>query len=123
VGVKATWNIWEWGASYFQARSAARQADASKTDLQNQKRQVAVEIKNTAAQTQAASVVVDVAHEAIASAQEAYRVTQALVTAGSATTTDLLDSQSAFLTARLNLARAQYELAIQRVALARVMGD
>jgi len=27
------------------------------------------------------------------------------------------------LTARLNLARAQYELAIQRVALARVMGD
>jgi outer membrane protein len=123
VGVKATWNIWEWGASFFQARAAAHQADAAKTDLENQKRQVAVEIKNTAAQTQAASVVVDVAHEAIASAQEAYRVTQALVTAGSATTTDLLDSQSAFLTARLNLARAQYELAIQRVALARVMGD
>jgi outer membrane protein TolC len=45
------------------------------------------------------------------------------VQAGSATTTDLLESQSALTTARLNLARAQYELAIQRVALSRVMGD
>jgi outer membrane protein len=123
VGVKATWNVWEWGATYFQARSAARQADAAAIDLENQKRQVAVEVKNTAAQTEAAAVAVEVAHDAIASAQEAYRVTQALVQAGSATTTDLLDSQNAFLTARLNLARAQYELAIQRVALARVLGD
>jgi outer membrane protein TolC len=123
VGLKATWNVWEWGASYFQARAAQRQADASQVDLQNQKRQVAVEVKNTAAQAEAAGVAVDVARTAISSAQEAYRVTQALVQAGSATTTDLLDSQSAFLTARLNLARAQYELAIQRVALARVMGD
>lgn len=123
VGLKATWNVWEWGASFFQARAAERQADASRIDLENQRRQVAVEVKNTAAQAEAAGVAVEVAHEAISSAQEAYRVTEALVQAGSATTTDLLDAQSAFLTARLNLARAQYELAIQRVALARVMGD
>jgi outer membrane protein len=123
VGVKATWNIWEWGASFFQARAAARQADASALDHENERRQVALQVRNTAAQAEAAAVVVDVARETIGSAKEAYRVTQALLQAGSATTTDLLDSQSAFLTARLNLARAQYELAIQRVALARVMGD
>ena len=80
-------------------------------------------VQTKTAQTQAAGVVVDVAQQAIGSAKEAYRVTQALLQAGSATTTDLLDAQSAFLTARLNLARAQYELAIQRVALARAMGD
>ncbi len=123
VGVKATWNVWEWGASFFQARAASRQAEASALEHDNQQRQVALEVRNTEAQIEAATVVVEVAKEAIGSAQEAYRVTQALLQAGSATTTDLLDAESAFLTARLNLARAQYELAIQRVALARVVGD
>ncbi|MCU1280063.1 MAG: hypothetical protein JWM53_3609 [bacterium] len=123
VGVRATWNIWEWGASFFQARAASHQADASALEHENERRQVALQVRNTEAQAEAAAVVVDVAKQAIGSAKEAYRVTEALLQAGSATTTDLLDAQSAFLTARLNLARAQYELAIQRVALARVMGD
>jgi outer membrane protein len=123
VGVRATWNIWEWGASFFQARAAAQQAQASVLDHEDERRQVALQVRNTAAQVAAAAVVVEVARETIGSAKEAYRVTEALLQAGSATTTDLLDAQSAFLTARLNLARAQYELAIQHVALARVMGD
>jgi outer membrane protein len=123
VGVRASWTIWEWGASFFQARAAGRQASAAELDLENQRRGVAVEVHNALAQTEAAKVSVDVAHEAISSAQEAYRVENALLQAGSATTTDLLDAQSALTTARLNLARAQYEQAIQRVALARVMGD
>jgi len=121
--VRASWNIWEWGATFFQARAAAHNAEAAAIDRENERHQVAVEVQTTAAQTEAAKVSVDVAKEAIGSAQEAYRVTQALLQAGSATTTDLLDAQNAFLTARLNLARAQYELAIQRVALARVMGE
>jgi outer membrane protein len=123
VGVRASWNIWEWGATFFQARAAAHNAEAAAIDRENERHQVAVEVQTTAAQTEAAKVSVDVAQEAIGSAKEAYRVTQALLQAGSATTTDLLDAQNAFLTARLNLARAQYELAIQRVALARVMGE
>jgi len=123
VGIRASWNIWEWGASFFQARAAAHNAEAAAIERENEKHQVAVEVETTAAQTEAAKVSVDVAQQAIGSAKEAYRVTEALVQAGSATTTDLLDAQNAFLTARLNLARAQYELAIQRVALARVMGE
>ena len=123
VGVRASWNIWEWGASFFQARAASRQAQAVALEREDEARRVALEVQTSTAQTQAAAVVVDVAQQAIGSAKEAYRVTQALVQAGSATTTDLLDAQAAFLTARLNLARAQYELAIQRVALARAIGE
>ena len=51
--------------------------------------------QNTAAQTEAASVVVDVAHEAIASAPGGLSRDPGAGAAGSATTTDLLDSQSA----------------------------
>jgi outer membrane protein TolC len=46
----------------------------------------------------------------------------ALVRAGTATTTDLLDAQAALTQARLNLARARYEEAIARIALARAVG-
>lgn len=123
VGVRASWTIWEWGASFFQARAASRQAEASAIDAENQRRQVAVEVQNARAQSEAFAFAVEVARQAISSAQEAYRVTQALVQAGTATTTDLLDAQSALTTARLNLTRAQYDLAVQRVALARVMGE
>lgn len=123
VGLRASWAIWEWGASFFQARAAAQQSEAAALDLENQKRSVAVEVHNAVQQTQAAEVSVRVATQAIASAQEAYRVMQALVQAGSATTTDLLDAQAALTTARLNQARAQYQLAIQRVALTRAIGE
>jgi outer membrane protein len=123
VGVRASWNVWEWGASFFQARAASRQAEAVALEREDEARRVSLEVQTTTEQTQAAAVVVEVAQQTIGSAKEAYRVTQALVQAGSATTTDLLDAQAAFLTARLNLARAQYELAIQRVAFSRAVGE
>jgi outer membrane protein len=123
VGIKASWAIWEWGASFFQARVAGRMAEASALDLENERRQIGVEVQIAIAQVQAAVVSVSVAQQTIDSAQEAYRVELALVAAGTATTTDLLDAQSALTTARLNLARARYEVAIQRVALARAMGE
>jgi len=74
------------------------------------------------AQLDAAASAISVAEQAITSAQEAYRVTDAQVQAGTATTTDLLEAQSALTQARLNYLRAQYELAISRVNLRRAMG-
>jgi outer membrane protein TolC len=123
VGARASWAIWEWGATWFQTRAAAQQAEASAIDLDNQRRAVAVDVLSTLAQTRAAAAAVEVAEKTISSAEEAYRVTRASLQVGAATTTDLLDAQAALTTARLNLARAKYELAIQRVALVRVTGE
>ena len=123
VGVRASWNIWEWGASFFQARAASRQAEASRSSARTSQRQVALEVQNDDGADASGRRRRRRGAAGHRLGAEAYRVTQALVQAGSATTTDLLDAQSAFLTARLNLARAQYELAIQRVALARVTAE
>jgi hypothetical protein len=123
VGVSANWAIWEWGASAYQARAAARQAHAATLDLENERSAVAVEVHNARAQTEAAGAAVAVAQQSIGSAQEAYRVMRAQVKAGTATTTDLLDAQSSLTIARLNLARAQYQHAIERVALQRAIGE
>jgi outer membrane protein TolC len=122
-GIKAEWPIWTWGATYFAQRAASAQAEGARYDFESQERQVGVEVESDLAQADAAASAVEVAEQAIASAQEAYRVTQALVKAGSATTTDLLDAQAALTQARSNLARAQYEQAIARVQLSRATGE
>jgi len=123
VGVKAQWAIWEWGASNRLRRAAEADASAAHRDLEATNRQIENDVATSLAQGDAARGAVQAAEAAIASAEEAFRVTQAQVKAGSATTTDLLESESALTQARLNLTRAQYELALAHVALARATGS
>jgi outer membrane protein TolC len=122
VGLNAKWAIWEWGASYAAYRASRAQARAAAFDLENQKQQIRAEVTSGMAQLEAAASAISVAEQAITSAQEAYRVTEAQLGAGTATTTDLLEAQSALTQARLNYLRAQYELAIARVNLRRALG-
>jgi outer membrane protein len=123
IGVKATWPIWTWGTTFFAARAASKQAAAAALDVQSERDQIAAEVESNLAQVRAAATAIKVAREAIAAAEEAYRVEAALRDAGSATTTDLLDAQSALTTARANLARARYVHAIARLSLQRAVGD
>jgi outer membrane protein TolC len=122
IGINAKWAIWEWGASWAAYRASQAQARAAAFDLENQKLQIRAEVTSGMAQLDAAASAISVAEQAIASAQEAYRVTDAQLQAGTATTTDLLEAQSALTQARLNYLRAQYELAIARVNLRRALG-
>jgi outer membrane protein TolC len=122
VGVKADWPIFQWGARLYDQRAADRQAAAAASDQEATRRRIGTEVSARLSQLEAASFAVEVAQTTIASAEEAYRVTQALAQAGSATTTDLLDAQAALTQARLNLVRARYQMAIARVALARATG-
>ncbi|HNI59356.1 MAG TPA: TolC family protein [Pseudomonadota bacterium] len=123
VGVKASWPIWTWGTSWFGYRAAQAETESARQELAAQKRQVANEVASELSQSAAARSAVRVAEQSITSAQEAYRVTDALVKAGSATTTDLLEAQSALAQARLNLVRAQYQLASAYVSIQHAIGD
>jgi outer membrane protein len=122
VGFKLTWNVWSWGADFYAQRAAAAQETAASIDTEGLRGQVGMDISSKLSVERASTVAVEVAQTAIASAEEAYRVTDALVKAGSATTTDLLDSQSALTQAKLNLIRARYQQAIARVSVKRAMG-
>jgi outer membrane protein TolC len=123
VGVKAQWAIWQWGTVWYSARAARHLKDAAALDLDDQRQQVQLEAHSRVIETAAAGAAVEVATQAIASAEEAYRVTARSVDTGSATTTDLIVAQSSLTTARLNLARAEYVRALERVALSRAMAE
>ena len=122
IGLKASWAIWEWGASELQRKAAVIQAEAAQRDRDMVERQIESELSASLAQGEAARGAVGSAEKAVASAEEAYRVTDASVKAGAATTTDLLQAQSELTQARLNLTRAQYELALSNIALTRATG-
>ena len=123
IGLKADWNIFTWGADWYAHKAADEQAAVTSIQAEDTRRQIGLDLSARLSQERAAASAVDVAETAITSAEEAYRVTDALVKAGSATTTDLLDAQSALTQARLNLVRARYEQAIARVAVKRAIGS
>ncbi|MBS2027883.1 MAG: TolC family protein [Deltaproteobacteria bacterium] len=123
IGLKASWPIFTWGADWFAYKAAQANAAAAALSADDQARQVRIDASTKLAQLKAAASAVDLAKTAIASAEEAYRVTNAQVKAGVATSTsDLLDAQSALTQAKLSLARAKYERAIAGVALQRATG-
>jgi outer membrane protein len=123
VGVKAQWAIWEWGASLAQHRAAVAEASAARHDSEALERAIEADLENTLAQGDAARGAVEAAESAITSAEEAFRVTEVQVKAGTATTTDLLQAEASLTEARLNLTRAQYEMAQVAVLLRRATGQ
>ena len=122
-GLGASWNVWDWGATYFAARSAGEELEVASAQRESLRQQVDVEVRTRGAQERAAASAVQVASDTIAQAEEAFRVTQATVKAGAATTTDLLDAQAALTQARLNLVRSRYQELRARTALFRALGS
>lgn len=122
VGVKVDWAVWEWGASNAARRAAAHQAAAARANLEAERRDATTELTVRRAELASAASAIELAERTVASAQEAYRVTDALVKAGAGTTTDLLDAQSKLTEARVSLLRARYGRAVAHVRLERASG-
>jgi outer membrane protein len=122
IGVKAAWPIWEWGSTQAAHAAAEQEEVAARANVDGALRQVQVELTSRRAELAAADHAVNLARDTVASAEEAYRVMDAVVRVGSGTTTDLLDSQSALTQARLRLTHSEYERAISYVQLERASG-
>lgn len=123
VGIKAGWQIWDWGADWYQHRAARAQASAARLQTDDARRQVEADVAAKLADVRATGSALETGRTTIGSAEEAYRVTTVLLAAGSANTTDLLDAQAALTQARLNFARARYEYALARIGLEHALGD
>ena len=117
-----SWDFWEWGAKYYQARAQKGRAKLSGIELLRKRRDVALEVTRRWLDARASFSAIEVAHEAVAQGREAYRVTRALYENGSATTTDLLDAQFALERSSANDARTLYDALVAYAALSRAAG-
>ena len=122
VGVKADWSIWEWGAKSSAHGAAEAESRVALRDVEATRRRVLREVAARRATLGSAASAVTLARQNIASAEEAYRVTAVQVRAGTSTTTDLLNAESALTEARLKLENARYAHAAARILLERALG-
>jgi outer membrane protein len=118
VSVNGSWTVWDGGrrrAEEAEATAAARAAQARVGDFN---RQVTLEITQRRLDVESSRAAIATAGDGVRSAIEAHRVVRVRLSAGVATSTDVLDAETALLQAELDRTRA---LANARIADARLL--
>jgi outer membrane protein TolC len=123
AGINVSWTLWNGGRTGAEVAEAKQQAAATRERLAEFDSQIALEIRQRQLDLTTAEAQVRTAGEAVATALEARRVVQERVSAGVATTTDLLDAQQDQLEAELQRTRALASVKLAEARLARALGQ
>ncbi|MFI5251652.1 MAG: TolC family protein [Bacteroidota bacterium] len=120
VGVVASWDLWNWGATIqqtSQAQSQLAQAQDAYGQLQDG---VTLEVTQNYLNVNQSSERIGVSLQAVNQAQENYRVVNEKYKSGLALNTDLLDAEVSLLQAKTNYTQSlvDYELALARLSKA-----
>jgi outer membrane protein len=117
VSVNVSWSLWDGGrrrAEQAEAAAGARALEARATDFD---RQLAFDVRQRWLEAQSAQAAIEPAEDGVRAAVEARRVVGERFNAGVATSTDVLDAETAVLQAELDRTRA---IANARLTLARL---
>ncbi len=123
VGLTMRWTLWDWGktgANVSEAAARKQQAMIAASSLGDQ---VAFDARRLALEASAAHETLAVAASAQRAAEEAYRIQSVRYQQGSATTTDVLESETEVARARSDAAFARYDYFLSLSALARATGE
>lgn len=123
VGGVLQWNIWQWGASYYEYKRAEHLQGAAQSAIEQLEEGIVLALKQNLEQLDVARETLGVAKKAENQAEEAYRIEQVKYENGASTTTDLIDAQLVLNRARLLVSDALYDWYTARVELARASDE
>jgi len=122
VGAQLSWNIWEWGSSYYAidaARARTRQVEAAETraeeGLRLEAMQAEIELDTVTAQLR-------VAHTTVTQAEQNLEIVERRFAQQAATSTDVLDAQALLQATRVREASAEYGVLRAQVRSRRTRG-
>lgn len=118
----ASWTFGDWGKRYFAHRSALhsyKQALAAKKLIE---KQVELDVRQSYLKVIEAKESIEVSQKAIEQAEENFRIIQKKFDVQAATSTDVLDAQTALTSAKLNYYSALYDYELALAALERAIG-
>jgi len=122
AGVALTWTP----TAIFGTQAAAHSLDAKAAELVAQRQamldSLELEVSQALSAERDAQFAVTVSQQALASADEGYRVRRELFRSGKATLVEVTDSETELTRARLELVNAHVDLRIAQVELAHVLG-
>ena len=123
VGAQATWNVFEWGTTYYADKQAGWQVTKMRYEQENLKLEVGYDIKSKYLAVQEARKRIAVALNSVAQATEAYNVALARYHEHVGTNFDVLDASANLTSAQSSLtgAKADYLTALAQIYVA--MGE
>ena len=121
-GVVLNWNVFEWGRRYYAIDEARARMRGVGHRLEEVRREIRLQVKVAHADLRTARERLQVARAAVDQATEAFRVETERVKQGVATTTNLLDAETALTEARNNKTDATYGVFIARARLRHAIG-
>ena len=123
VGAQATWNVFEWGTTYYADKQAGWQVTKMRYEQENLKLEVGYDIKSKYLAVQEARKRIAVAQNSVAQATEAYNVALARYHEHVGSNFDVLDASANLTSAQSSLtgAKADYLTALSQIYVA--MGE
>jgi outer membrane protein TolC len=123
AGAVLSWDVWDWGSTYFSGREASarvRQAESARAKVRDG---IAMDARAAFVGFQGSLEAVRVAQAAVTSAEENYRIENRRYETAAATTFDVLDAESLLTAARAQYQTALYDSHIAQANLDRAMGN
>lgn len=123
LGLRLSWNVWDWGNVHAQKEEAEHAATRAQLDAGQLADQVKLDVRKRWLEAKTAFDSLDAAKTQQQAADEAYRLQKVKFDAAAATTTDVLDAEIDAARARLASTVARYDYYLSLVGLARSVGD
>jgi len=122
LGVNVTWQLFDGGKARADRAAASAQATALERRRDDFDATLAVELRQRRMDVDAGRAALDASAEAVSASTEARRVVEERFKAGVATSTDVLDAQTALLEAELERTRLAATLRLNEARLLRAVG-
>jgi outer membrane protein TolC len=123
LSVNVSWLLWDGGRSRAERAEAAALAGAMTSRVTDFDRQLAFEVQQRRLELNSSLAAIAVAGDGLRAAVEAHRVVGERFNAGVATSTDVLDAQTAVIQAELDLTRTKANARLAQARLARAVGQ
>jgi outer membrane protein TolC len=123
AGAQISWNIFDFGLTRGKIIEARARHERARLDVDETRRQIELEVRTAYSNFIEAREVLESQKEVQEEAEEALRLAEARMTAGSSTQLDVLNAQTALTQARTTRAQALHDYSVARARLQRAVGD
>ncbi|MEK6606841.1 MAG: TolC family protein, partial [Myxococcota bacterium] len=122
VGGFLSWDVWEWGSTYYGADEAGVRAEQARLALDRVRDGVRLEARAAFVGASVTGEALDVSRRAVAQAEENFRIETRRYEESANTSFDVLDAETLLTQARGQLETATYDYLIADAALRRAVG-
>lgn len=123
AGVNVSWSPWDGGLTRGRIMEAEARHQRALVDLQDEQRQIELEVRTAYSQFVNAKEVLESQKKVQEEAEEALRLAEARMHAGTGTQLDVLDAQTSLTQARTTQVQALHDYSVARSRLLRSIGE